>query len=151
MESRWSGHYLRHEKAAKKWRCCDEIIEMDVASFIWSPQVNAAKQFIFRIDSVIDRVWFPGRWKLLFPKRFLKILLCHIFSQWRYLFHSTMFLHYNLNFAMVEHLPFCQFTLFDIFYIWYLIFDFIKEGCPSTKIVLQGALHLKTLITIYKC
>ena len=28
-------------------------------------------------------------------------------------------------------------------------FDSIKEGCPSTGVVLQGALHLKTLITIY--
>ena len=31
----------------------------------------------------------------------------------------------------------------------FISFDSIKEGCPSTGVVLQGALHLKTLITIY--
>ena len=28
-------------------------------------------------------------------------------------------------------------------------FHFIKEGSPSTRVVLQGALHLKTLIYNY--
>ena len=35
------------------------------------------------------------------------------------------------------------------FFLIFFIIDFIKEGCPSTEVGIQGALHLKTLLTIY--
>ena len=39
--------------------------------------------------------------------------------------------------------------LLDFFIFFSFHFHFIKEGSPSTRVVLQGALHLKTLIYNY--
>ena len=50
---------------------------------------------------------------------------------------------YSLHFISFHFISF-DFTSFH-----FISFHFIKEGSPSTRVVLQGALHLKTLIYNY--